>query len=193
MLEDSHLVVAVADPTNNQILESLQFITGKRIELAVAMQEDILLAIATYYSQQDIDSALKTIEVLPASDSSQADANNINDRLLERPVVQLVQNLITEAVINRASDIHIRPHQNSIELFFRIDGMLVHQRSINKQLLPPLLLKILGVWIFLNDVCRKMVVHGCVMPTKKSTYAYRSCRVFTVKIPLSVCSTANLP
>ena len=146
MLEDSHLVVAVADPTNNQILESLQFITGKRIELAVAMQEDILLSIATYYSQQDIDSALKTIEVLPASDSSQADANNINDRLLERPVVQLVQNLITEAVINRASDIHIRPHQNSIELFFRIDGMLVHQRSINKQLLPTIItrLKILG-------------------------------------------------
>ena len=84
--------------------------------------------------------------MLPASDSSQADANNINDRLLERPVVQLVQNLITEAVINRASDIHIRPHQNSIELFFRIDGMLVHQRSINKQLLPTIItrLKILG-------------------------------------------------
>jgi type IV pilus assembly protein PilB len=138
-------VVAVADPTNNQILENLQFITGKRIELAVATQEDILLAIATYYSQQEMDSALKTIEVLQQNDTSQKEAA-VNERLLERPVVQLVQNLITEAVINRASDIHIRPHQNTVELFFRVDGMLVHQRSINKQLLPTIItrLKILG-------------------------------------------------
>jgi type IV pilus assembly protein PilB len=145
MEEESYLVVAVADPTNNQILENLQFITGKRIELAVATQEDILLAIATYYSQQEMDSALKTIEVLQQNDNNQKDAA-VNERLLERPVVQLVQNLITEAVINRASDIHIRPHQNTVELFFRIDGMLVHQRSINKQLLPTIItrLKILG-------------------------------------------------
>jgi type IV pilus assembly protein PilB len=145
MLEDKHLVVAVADPTNNQILENLQFITGKSIELAVAMQEDILLAIATYYSQQEMDSALKTIEVLQQNDNSQKEAA-VNDHLLERPVVQLVQNLITEAVINRASDIHIRPHQNTVELFFRVDGMLVHQRSLNKQLLPTIItrLKILG-------------------------------------------------
>ncbi|MBK9186361.1 MAG: type II/IV secretion system protein [Moraxellaceae bacterium] len=145
MLENKHLVVAVADPTNNQILENLQFITGKNIELAVAMQEDILLAIATYYSQQEMDSALKTIEVLQKNDNNQKEAA-VNDHLLERPVVQLVQNLITEAVINRASDIHIRPHQNTVELFFRVDGMLVHQRSINKQLLPTIItrLKILG-------------------------------------------------
>jgi type IV pilus assembly protein PilB len=117
MLEDKHIVVAVADPTNNQLFENLQFITGKNVELAVAMEEDILLAIATYYSQQEMDSALKTIEVLQKNDNNQKEAA-VNDHLLERPVVQLVQNLITEAVINRASDIHIRPHQNTVELFF---------------------------------------------------------------------------
>lgn len=145
MQEDKHLVIAVADPTNNQILENLQFITEKMIELAVATPEDILLAIATYYSQQEMDTALKTIEVLQQNDPRESEAA-VNERLLERPVVQLVQNLITEAVINHASDIHIRPRQHSVELFFRIDGMLVHQRSINKQLLPTIItrLKILG-------------------------------------------------
>lgn len=89
MLEDKHIVVAVADPTNNQLFENLQFITGKNVELAVAMEEDILLAIATYYSQQEMDSALKTIEVLQHNETSQQEAT-VNEHLLERPVVQLV-------------------------------------------------------------------------------------------------------
>ena len=144
MAESNRLMVAVADPTNHSLLESLHFITGKQVELAVSTADGILLAVATYFSQEEIDKALQTVDVLmqdqPTGDST------ISEKVLERPVVQLVQNLITEAIMNRASDIHIRPRQHSVEIFFRIDGLLAHQRSFSRQLLSAIItrLKIFG-------------------------------------------------
>ena len=140
--QQTKLVIAVADPTNNTLMETLHFITGKQIELAVSTYEDIMLAVSTYYSQDEIAKALQTVDVL----SHEPGDTPISEKALERPVVQLVQNLIAEAVMNRASDIHIRPRQNAVEIYFRVDGQLVHQRSFSKQLLAAISsrLKIFG-------------------------------------------------
>ena len=145
-LENNKLVVAVFDPTNNQLLENLQFITGHVVEFAVATHDDISLAISTYYSEQEMAQALANIEGFVKSSPEQHKDNQINEKILERPVVKLVQNLLTDAVISRASDIHIRPTQHSVDILFRIDGMLVPQRSLNKQLQEVVItrIKILG-------------------------------------------------
>lgn len=144
-LDNKKLVVAVANPTDNQLLDNLQFITGEAVELAVATEDEILLAISTYYSEQEVAQALENIEGLVKATPEVID-NLANEKLLERPVVKLVQNLVNEAIISHASDIHIRPTQHSVDILFRIDGMLVHQRSLNKQLQHIIItrLKILG-------------------------------------------------
>lgn len=133
-LENHKLVIAVFDPTDNQLLENLQFISGHIVELAVATLDDILLSISTYYSEQEMAQALANVEGLIKATPEINSDNPINEKILERPVVKLVQNLITDAIVSRASDIHIRPTQHSVDILFRIDGMLAHQRSLNKQL-----------------------------------------------------------
>ncbi|WP_165391514.1 GspE/PulE family protein [Fluviicoccus keumensis] len=142
---DNRLIVAMADPSDNTVMEKLRFMTDLMVEVAVATPADILEAISSHYGQEEIDRALENVELLMRDDPAAVD-QKISDKVLERPVVQLVQNLITEAVVGRASDIHIRPRQKSVDIFFRIDGQLVRQRSFSRNLLSPIVtrLKIFG-------------------------------------------------
>ena len=144
MMDDKRLIVAVADPTNHALLESLHFISGKQVDFAISTADDIQLAVATHYSQEALDKAMETVDVLLQETGNEENA--ISEKVLERPVVQLVQNLITEAVMNRASDIHIRPRQHNVEIYFRIDGLLAQQRTFSRQLLSAIVtrLKIFG-------------------------------------------------
>ncbi|HEX5276209.1 MAG TPA: ATPase, T2SS/T4P/T4SS family [Fluviicoccus sp.] len=143
--EENRLIVAMSDPTDNTVLESLRFLTDLTIEIAVATTGDILEAISAHYGQAEINRALENVELL-MGDETPPGEQKLSDKVLERPVVQLVQNLITEAVIGRASDIHIRPRLKSVDIFFRIDGQLVRQRSFSRNLLAPIItrLKIFG-------------------------------------------------
>jgi len=144
VLEGNKLIVAVADPTNSELLNMLRFVTDKTPEIAIATSEEILLAIGECYGQDEVNSALENLEVLKQVDPYENAQSN--DPVAEKPVVQLVHNLIIDAVVNRASDIHIRPRQNSVDVYFRIDGMLIKQRSFSKPLLPTIStrIKILG-------------------------------------------------
>jgi type IV pilus assembly protein PilB len=145
MKTDNRLIVAMADPTSNVVMESLRFMTDMMVEIAIATTGDILEAISTHYGQEEIDRALENVELLLQEDTGLKD-QGVSDKVLERPVVQLVQNLITEAVVGRASDIHIRPRQHTVDIFFRVDGQLVRQRSFSKHLLSAIVtrLKIFG-------------------------------------------------
>jgi type IV pilus assembly protein PilB len=60
----------------------------------------------------------------------------------DRPIVKLVQKLLSESVIRNASDIHIRPHNKSVEVLFRIHGKLTHIGDYGKSLLPPIVARI---------------------------------------------------
>lgn len=145
LLEGNRIIVAVADPTDNELVNMLRFVADKTPEIAVATAEDILLAIGDCYGQDEVNNALENLEVLKQADPYQSSVTE-SDQTLEKPVVQLVQNLIIDAVVNRASDIHIRPRQSSVDVYFRIDGMLIKQRSFSKPLLPTIStrIKIIG-------------------------------------------------
>lgn len=139
------LVVAVSDPTDTELLGMLKFITGKSIDLALSNEAEIFAAISRHYDAGEEQKALANIR-------SNTVAHPKDEKTLKRsveenkPIIHLVQNLLSDALIRRASDVHIRPRQTHTEVLFRIDGQLLLVRKLDKALLPMVVsrIKVLG-------------------------------------------------
>ncbi|GGX39493.1 type II secretion system protein E [Saccharospirillum salsuginis] len=143
-----HLYVAVSDPTSSELVDLLRFMTGKSIELAIATEEAIHTAISEHYDQDEEREALAEMPAeYPAPESrtrrKQSSAHSDRD---DRPIIQLVQNILADAMTRRASDIHLRPREDRLDLLYRIDGTLHTIRALNKRLMPRLVsrIKVLG-------------------------------------------------
>lgn len=117
------VVVAVADPAEN-VLARLQDAIQRPLALAVAPPSDIALAIgASYRALAGITSRVKAFEArdLARRRSTNADTVTASD---DAPVVQVVHLIITQALRDRASDVHIEPQADRIRVRYRIDGAL---------------------------------------------------------------------
>lgn len=142
-LHDEKLIVAVEDPCDYDLSRQIEFITGKIFEFVIATRSDIEYAIARFYGPIDDQRAL---EDLPNKYDWVAEEKKETKLGRARPTIQLVHNIIIDAINSRASDIHVRPREEGVDLYFRIDGSLVKIRSLNKHMLPSICsrIKILG-------------------------------------------------
>lgn len=116
------VVVAVADPTPD-IVHGLRDAIGRPLELKIATPSDILLAIGNAYrALAGIDSRVKAFETRDLlREAGRQEAASASDHA---PVVQVVKLVITQALRDRASDIHVEPHAERIRVRYRIDGAL---------------------------------------------------------------------
>src|SRR5919106_228457 len=121
--EDSRLVVAMSDPSNVFALDDIRTITGLEVKPVVATAADIDAAIRKYgqfdQSVEDVAS-----EAATAAGGQTTDLDEIEAAIEDAPIVKLVNLLITQAVSDRASDIHIEPAEKDIRIRYRIDGVL---------------------------------------------------------------------
>ncbi|HET8710199.1 MAG TPA: GspE/PulE family protein, partial [Spongiibacteraceae bacterium] len=145
-IESGRLIVAISDPTRNELIQMLHFISGKVVEICIASESDIDYAISNFYGNQELESALNGVTLI-TEEPFHIDVNaDSEEQANAAPVVQLLQNVIADAVARKASDIHIRPLEHSADLYFRVDGELQKLRTFNKHLLPALVsrIKIIG-------------------------------------------------
>jgi type IV pilus assembly protein PilB len=121
--EDSMLVVAMSDPANVFALDDIRTITGKQVKPVVATASDVDQAIRRY---GQLDQSVEDISAEAASkaDEKTADLTQVEAAMEEAPIVRLVNLLITQAVTDRASDIHLEPSEHDIRIRYRIDGVL---------------------------------------------------------------------
>jgi len=150
-LYHDHLVIAMDDPTNPEVIDIVQFITGRNIEVATATRDDIETAIGECYEieepiKEGIDSAEETNTGELPSDEQKIEPHEVERLGKEKPIVRLVSRIITDAVRRHASDIHVRPLENSVDLLYRIDGTLIRIRSFSKSILAAVIsrIKIIG-------------------------------------------------
>lgn len=122
------LLIAMADPMDYFAIDDLRLSTGFQIETAIATKDDIVKAINKYY---DIDEGFE--ELLGNRPESEVDnEENINDQ--DSPIVRLVNQLLSNAVAMKASDIHLDPHETKVVIRYRIDGMLHTERVLPKHM-----------------------------------------------------------
>jgi len=120
--EQNRLVVAMADPQNVLALDDLRIITGYEIRPAISTKDDILAVVEEAYKvaeHVDTDAWQGGAEEL-----SSDDLEALSEVTSEAPIVKLVNFMITKAVADRASDIHIEPQERDLRVRYRIDGVL---------------------------------------------------------------------
>jgi len=135
--EGDKLLVAMADPTNVFALDDVRIMTGMDVEPVVATKEDIISAINRYCrTEADLDLGVEEFAERVAEEAGEAaDAE-------DAPIVKYVNLLISEAVNDRASDVHIEPMENDVRIRFRIDGVLHEIRRNPKQIHPGVVARI---------------------------------------------------
>ena len=132
--EGSRLVVAMCDPRNVLAVDDIRSRTGKELKVVVASPHAIAAAIARMGS---IEGDAESISAEAAQNIEQ-DGTDALAALQEvhedAPIVKLVNLLITEAVNDRASDIHIEPGQDDVRVRYRIDGVLHERMRLRKSI-----------------------------------------------------------
>ncbi|GGH86070.1 type IV pilus assembly protein PilB [Pullulanibacillus pueri] len=135
--QSSKLTVAMADPLDFYAIEDLRLSTGFTIETVIATNEDIMRTITRFYD------ASESIEDLMTETTQDTDAiMNYNVEDEDSPVVRIVNQILQNAIQQRASDIHIEPQETSIKVRYRIDGMLRVERVLPRDMLRMLTVRI---------------------------------------------------
>jgi type IV pilus assembly protein PilB len=112
----------MADPSNVFAVDDIRTITGAEVRMVVSTRAAIIEAIDKYHR---LDTDAESISA-QASSSFEADEDltTIREVTEDAPIVKLVNLLITQAVQDRASDIHIEPGEHDLRVRYRIDGVL---------------------------------------------------------------------
>ncbi|MGC1455595.1 MAG: ATPase, T2SS/T4P/T4SS family [Nitrospirota bacterium] len=137
-LKDGKLLLAMADPLDWSTIDDITFRTGLKIQAAVSTETALVAAIEKHYGSDDRSwdllkeipqynevEFLKEIE----EDGKEVNAQSLFKLSEAPPIVKLVTMIIVDAVKSRASDIHIEPQEQFIQVRYRVDGDL---RSVLK-------------------------------------------------------------
>ncbi|TXJ02944.1 MAG: type IV-A pilus assembly ATPase PilB [Neisseriales bacterium] len=132
------LKLAVVDPTNKELFDSISFKTGLKIDLILVEESQLERVInqnsSNYFKTIDLDeSALEGIEFATEDDGGSTDMVNSGDD--DQPIVKFVHKMIFDAVQMGASDVHFEPYEKNYRVRYRIDGVLSEIAT------PPMALK----------------------------------------------------
>ena len=144
------LVVAMADPTNVRLRDSIKFKVKRNVDVVMASEQDIKKTIDILYAGhgpaeeslaeligESKDEELETVE----RGQGNSDEPELTDEE-GRAVVKIVTTLIHEAIARHASDIHLEPQETFLKLRYRIDGDLQVMSPIPARLMPQILSRI---------------------------------------------------
>jgi type IV pilus assembly protein PilB len=118
---DGKLLVAMSDPANVYALDDIRAITNRDVQPVVATASDVEQAISKF-SQLDGQVEQLASEAASAIESDQPE--DLDLAVEDAPIVKLVNAIMTQAVADRASDVHIEPAEKDVRIRFRVDGVL---------------------------------------------------------------------
>jgi len=125
--EGQTLIVATSEPGNIFAIDEVKRITSLNVEIVVCKDENIdtvcevLETSGFEYDVNDIISDMDDVEILQDEDT---DSDDLEQMAAESPVIKFVNYLISNALHEGASDIHIEPKEKHSRIRYRIDGVL---------------------------------------------------------------------
>src|SRR5262245_1965512 len=144
-LTDSYLEIGTANPLDLDAEKALAFNTAREIRLFLLAPSKISEKLDEMYKPDKAidkllenmgDTDLQTLpDAPPVDEITEADAQ-------QKPVVRLVDMIISEGILSRASDIHVQPAERGVAVRYRIDGVLRQVMKIPRQAGLPLISRI---------------------------------------------------
>ncbi len=123
---------ATSDPLNFDVIEEIRMLTGYQPKPMSAPKNDILIQIEKYYG------FTRTLKDLGVKEDVETEIIDFSE---ETPMIKLVNQILSSAIFQRASDIHIDPLDKKTAIRYRIDGVLdtvrelpidIHKQMVNR-------------------------------------------------------------
>lgn len=144
--ESNRLMVAMANPLDIFIIDELRLVTALDIEPLIAVEEDLLQAISTYYKveinmndalagvMKDFDGSVEVTQ-LEEDDLTEAELREMGE---DAPIIRLANLVISQAIGDGASDIHLEPSRDGLKVRYRIDGVMIESMKLPRKVVAPL-------------------------------------------------------
>jgi general secretion pathway protein E len=145
-LENNVLTLAMTDPRDSATLDAVRQATGYQLRAILGAESEIMDILEKFYgsSASTLGRIIEGIDegnIESLSDEIE-DIEQLKDLASEAPVIRLVNLLISKAIENRASDIHIEPFEKDLKVRYRIDGILHDVESPPKKLKAALISRV---------------------------------------------------
>ncbi len=144
--DDSHVVVATADPLNVEAIDQLRVCYERPIKVLVTSPDEVTKAINSIRTSLMSDRSSNL-----ADSDSKEDGDDISGQLKidvtdsdddDAPIIRYVNAIIFKASSERASDVHIEPFEDRLKVRFRVDGVLHDVASEDKSFQPAILSRV---------------------------------------------------
>ena len=138
--EDGAYHVAISDPTNIETLDYMRLALSQHLKIYVTTRGAITQCIEKYY---EMESALKRAEeevnvgsAEIVEEREEDDLSKLKQMGEDAPVIRIVNNMISQAIVEGASDIHVEPMESHVRVRYRIDGILHEKQTLPKKIQP---------------------------------------------------------
>ena len=158
------LTLAMVVPQAAEIINAFRVLSGRKIEVRIAVQDDFDVAFERLYGggRTAMGQIIDDIESVSVHDFDADDIQHLKDQASEAPVIRLVGLIIRKALDARASDIHIEPFENRLKVRYRIDGVLEEGESPPQNLTAAVISRI-KIMAKLNIAERRLPQDGRIM------------------------------
>jgi type II secretory ATPase GspE/PulE/Tfp pilus assembly ATPase PilB-like protein/CheY-like chemotaxis protein len=142
-ITDSYIEVATANPFDIDAEKLLAFATGREVRMQLAPPGKIRDKLEEVYRPENVVSKLlggmedSTVEQL--EDEPLEDLASSAEEASQRPIIRLVDLLLSDGILSRASDIHVEPAEGGVVVRYRIDGVLRQAMKIPRTAGLPLI------------------------------------------------------
>lgn len=144
-LEGSNLKLGAVDPFNSQIVEDLTFALGRDITLMVCDPLEVENRIKETYGEDDasVEELLKELDTYKIPELSEdSTEKDLEAAASEQPIIRFVNLVLTQAIRDKASDIHFEPFEEEFKIRYRIDGALYEMAPPPKTLAIPVISRV---------------------------------------------------
>ncbi|MBM3881583.1 MAG: type II/IV secretion system protein [Verrucomicrobia bacterium] len=135
--------IALVDPLNPSVIDELGFTVGKEIQVVVGDPTQVEKLIQKAYPQE-VEGMSAVLQELGSDEDLAkgvaevaAGAFDLSDLANEAPIIKFVNLVLTQAVQDRASDIHFEPFEDEFKIRYRVDGALYEMSPPPKHLALP--------------------------------------------------------
>ncbi len=135
------LYLAMSDPMNFYAIEEVRKAVRKKVVPMVATAAAVERAIQVLYGNEGAAKAIEEMkrEAAASQDVSVPDAAFVSnqlgdDTISNAPTIRLVNAIIERAITERASDIHLEPRENELQVRMRIDGLMRYIMTVPRDL-----------------------------------------------------------
>ena len=119
------LVLAMADPLDEYVIDAFRMVTHREITVRLALPSELEAAFERLYGsgKSSMDQIVGEVETREEEGGNE-DLQQLKDLASEAPIIRLVSLIISHALEARASDIHIEPFENRLIVRYRVDGVM---------------------------------------------------------------------